>query len=748
MNVCPKTSAAPVSTCGKTVAVPLTGPVSSVNPTLSLTLAGPDFSLLSKQCVAVSGQAGMCAWSGEVEFSPSEPGLRRGGIEVAGASTPIYLEGVGDGPEIAFPLSGPLAVGGGLNKGAGIAVDDAGGVYTVSSGDGRVYRQELAGGPTELLASGLSLPTGIAVDGAGDVFVSETAAGRVVELTGSATTTIVSGLTQPGGLAIDGMGDLLIANTGANTVVEYSLLRKTEKTVGTGLNAPEGVAFDAAGNLYIADTKNNRVVKVPATGGLETTVGTGLALPYGVAVDAAGDVYIDDSYHLQIVEVSASGVQTAFTTGSTAVSEGIAIDELGNVFATDTRDAWALEYPDTANPVSFAATPVGQPSSDSPKPGSIQNIGNEPLMLAGISASTNFKVDTGAGLCAAGQTLAAGQSCKLALSFVPTATGSLAGTAVLTDNAGNGRPATQTLALSGTGVTAVTVTLTLSNQVLTYPGGANLTACVKGVSNASGSIKIYDGSTLIATVPVQGGGCAYYYLSGLAAGSHELSAEWEGDATHPCVRSCCVVICIQPLPIGDLNLNCWNPTFAYGADYQCAIELGSNAGAVPGQIEYIFDGRVGWLPLVNGSTHLDLPKPAVGNHTLVLEYPAQGNFAAAGPATFTFVVTAAPVQVSVVPSAWTVKTGTSVTFTASVVSWSAGPPAGTGQIQLFDGSKLLATLPVNASGQAAYAASALAQGTHTMTATYVNGVNYGTGSGTATINVQWVQSVRRIRGRY
>jgi len=48
---------------------------------------------------------------------------------------------------------------------------------------------------------------------------------------------------------------------------------------------------------------------------------------------------------------------------------------------------------------------------------------------------------------------------------------------------------------------------------------------------------------------------------------------------------------------------------------------------------------------------------------------------------------------------------------------------------------LLATVPVNASGQASYTTSSLPNGSDTITATYAGGTNYASGSSSVTITI-------------
>jgi Bacterial Ig-like domain (group 3) len=47
----------------------------------------------------------------------------------------------------------------------------------------------------------------------------------------------------------------------------------------------------------------------------------------------------------------------------------------------------------------------------------------------------------------------------------------------------------------------------------------------------------------------------------------------------------------------------------------------------------------------------------------------------------------------------------------------------------------LATIPVNANGQASSASASLSAGTHTINATYAGGTNYASGSASVTITV-------------
>jgi Bacterial Ig-like domain (group 3) len=241
---------------------------------------------------------------------------------------------------------------------------------------------------------------------------------------------------------------------------------------------------------------------------------------------------------------------------------------------------------------------------------------------------------------------------------------------------------------------------------------------------------------VLVTENLQGNGCAYWYISpGLAAGAHTLVAFYSGDTNNHPEESATVPVIVNPVPV-NLSASCWNASFPYGANYQCTINASSNAGAVQGVASATYDGApINAVPLSGGNAQLSLPQPVVGNHTLAISYAPQGNFAGAGPRTFNFTVTPAPVNIALSPSTWYSPVGSSLTFSVTTSSWSAGPPSAKGSVSFYDGSALLATVPVNSNGGATYTTNTLPVGPQTIKATYSGGTNYATGSASVTVTL-------------
>ncbi|MGB6192012.1 MAG: Ig-like domain repeat protein, partial [Terracidiphilus sp.] len=305
---------------------------------------------------------------------------------------------------------------------------------------------------------------------------------------------------------------------------------------------------------------------------------------------------------------------------------------------------------------------------------------------------------------------------------------------VATDAAGN-QSAASTVNYTVTGVDTQ-IQLTLSPGTVTYPLGTNVVVTVTKINShtPTGTVQIVENGATLAKLTLNGAGSAYYYLSGLSAGNHSLTAVYSGDKNNAAGSSAPVALKVLPVPV-NLSIACWNTPYPYGANFYCNVNASSNAGEAKGVITYTYDGNAPVsMPLSGGSANIVLSKPPVGNHTVVISYPAQTNYAAAGPNTTNFVVTAAPVQIQFTPSTWYL-TGGTLTLTATVQSWSAGPPNGTGQVTFTKGATVLGSAPVNAAGVASISipATTLPNGSNTLTATYGGGTNYGTGSTSITI---------------
>ncbi len=494
-------------------------------------------------------------------------------------------------------------------------------------------------------------------------------------------------------------------------------------------------AFPLAGNGAVVTEEDHNAVTGVILG--QQTFASGITDP------VTSIAYPNGGYQMTIaLPWTAGALNTAPVAGQQygfdvmiddSVSQGDRIGKLG---------WWATQDSTWGNPslmgaLVLAAQQVAAPSNIAMTAASTAPpAGSADLLTATVTGSNGTPTGNvvftagGATLCTSALNGSGSANCN----YTPTGSGPVTITAQY-QGSSTYQTSSSTLALN---VYDPAVSLQLASTQLVYSGATNVTACITpaGSATATGTVKIFDGATLLTTQSLQGGGCAYWYISpGLTAGAHPLTATYSGDSNNPAGTSAVTTATVSPVPV-DLSVSCWNASFDYGANYQCTVNASSNAGSAQGNITYALDGGSAVsVPLNGGSAQFTISKPVAGTHQVVISYPQQTNYAVAGPQAESFSVSPAPVNVALTPSTYYTATGSTITFATAITSWSAGAPNATGSVSFYDGSTLLATVPVSSSGQASYSTAGLAAGTQTITATYAGGANYANGSSSATITL-------------
>jgi sugar lactone lactonase YvrE len=363
-----------------------------------------EFTVSATTCAAstIYGASGEICQA-TVNFTPAFAGTRTAVAvftDSTGASVTTGFKGTGIAPAVSIlPATVSTLAGTGtagstgdtgaaaaamLNAPGGTAVDAAGNIYIVDSGNdtvrkvtpsgmitlvaGQAGTASFSGDNGAATAATLSAPSAVALDSAGNLYIADTgnnririvnAAGTISTFAGTGTTgysgdggaATSAQLNAPSGLALSPNDVLYIADTG-NNVVRYAGLRGgpigtyagngTAAYAGDGgtalaasFSAPTGLATDPSGTLYIADTGNQVIRSVTTNNVVATLVGdnvTGfngdgqalaisLNTPKGIAVDAADNLYIADTGNNRIRVLTAGSVVTVGG-GATSGSTG------------------------------------------------------------------------------------------------------------------------------------------------------------------------------------------------------------------------------------------------------------------------------------------------------------------------------------------------------------------------------------------------------------------------------------------
>jgi DNA-binding beta-propeller fold protein YncE len=231
-------------------------------------------------------------------------------------------------------------------------------------------------------------------------------------------------------------------------------------------------------------------------------------------------------------------VSHIYTTGGDYSATLTETDSAGNTaVATRTVDIASPPTPTfsaSASSLVFGQQQLGSRSAAQTL--TVTNTGNAPLILDDVTLGgadvSDFDIVTDG---CAGQTLAAGASCSVAVVFTPAAAGAAAATLAVSDDA-QGSP--QSVALSGTGVIAGVKTITPAGTISVPAAPTNGTGTLYGFADPVGTaITLYRGSS--STPAYEGidsrvfaySGAAYvesygpegqYEISGIAPGSYKV----------------------------------------------------------------------------------------------------------------------------------------------------------------------------------------------------------------------------------
>jgi hypothetical protein len=243
-----------------------------------------------------------------------------------------------------------------------------------------------------------------------------------------------------------------------------------------------------------------------------------------------------------------------------------------------------------------------------------------------------------------------------------------------------------------------------------------------GVGTPTGNVSFSDGGTSIGYATVDGSGFAALAYANLTAGAHSITANYLGDTSFNASVSTALSQTVTPAAGAATTTTLAsspNPS-VLGQSVTFTATVTSTSGTPTGSVAFTMTGTT---PLgsavLDGAGHATLTTTALpaGTRAIVAVYGGSASYQPSKSGPLSQVIkntTSVAVTSSANPSA----PGQSVTLTATI---SQPPPIlgyPTGTMTFSDGATVLGTPTVVFPGKATFTTSALASGSHSITATY------------------------------
>ncbi len=261
-------------------------------------------------------------------------------------------------------------------------------------------------------------------------------------------------------------------------------------------------------------------------------------------------------------------------------------------------------------------------------------------------------------------------------------------------------------------------------SALTFTATAQAVAPGAGAPS-SGSIKFYDGTTLLAS-KTPAVGVATFTTSTLAMGSHSITAAFFGSASYAASTSAVTNESVLATLTTTTVSSVANPS-PFGSAVSATATVTATAGTPTGSVTFSEGPTVlATGPLTAGQATVSLPALPVGPHDITATYSGAPTFLASTSAPLTQTVDAAATATALGSDLDPAPRGAAVTLTATV-SAASGTPTGT--VTFTEGPTDLGSAPLSA-GTGTLVVSSLPGGDHDITATYVGSGSYASSTST------------------
>lgn len=520
--------------------------------------------------------------------------------------------------------------------------------------------------------------------------------------------------------------------------IEVSLYDSAGQWAGTGVTDESGlyeVTLTEAGTYYArtfngsgiyADELYDNIVcnncNVTTGTALQVTIGgvisnvnfalESIACPF-ITVDPAtlpGGT-VGDAYS---TTVAAAGGEAPYTLelAEGSLPPGLAFNastgEISGTFTTPGNFAFQILATDANNCVGGRSYVVdvtdGVPTIDSVSPSAGPSTGGQTVTITG----TNLSTVTSVTFNGASSVIQVATPTTIEVRTPPHALGTVDVT-VTTSGGSATAPDAYTFEVPTT-----PVTLTSSLNPSTYGDSVTFTAMVND-QTAEGTVSFFDGGTLLATVTVNIGE-AIYTTSTLTAGSHPMTARFNGNADYAPSTSNVVVQHVSK-KARTISMTAAPASSTYGDSVSLTATVSPAEEAT--SIDF-YDGAtlLGSAPVVGGVATLTTTVLTAGTHSLTAAIAETENYLAATSASVSYLVAKAPRSITLTVAPSPSVYGNAITLTATLT-----PGAEATSVEFREGASVLGTSAVSG-GVATFTTATLNAGAYNFSAATAATANY------------------------
>ena len=670
---------------------------------------------------------------------------------------------------LALTPGGDLLIADAGNNTVREVVFASGNIYTIAGTNHAGYN----GDARTAISASLNGPTGVAVRADGAVAIADTANNRIRLISTAGMISTVAGngignfsgdnqpatqaeLYSPSSVAFDPAGDLLIADAGNNRIrgvfgspgtITTLAGSSSQQFSGDGgpaneasLYGPSAVFFDSKGNIWLSDFFHNRVREI--NGSLLGI--TYPAMKVGkVSTPVAGMLYNGGNTTLTLDAplLNQAQLDPGTTTCNQSPMAPMAFCDMGVEFAPTTVAAnvngsvsWASNAPnvtpmDALNGEVLSVEPTTVAITANLNPGM---LGQPVVLTATVTSDDTGRTGTvgfseGSNVWCAAVPLASNGTASCTIQSL--ALGSHVFTANYSGDDNNAASTSQPYTEIIKQQPALALAVSSSPAVVTNNVTLTLTAADQ-TGTPSGTVIFYDGTTALATVPLNAAGFATWSSQTFGVGLHALSAQYSGDSANAPGTS--NTVNEQITQANTLTvLASSNANATVGSAVNLTATVVSNNGPAPtGTVQFSDEaGVLGSAPVgANGTASLSVASLPTGSHSLKAVYSGDTDDASSTSAVLPETIEPIATVSTLGADANPLSAGATLHLTA-IVALAPGATADgqlAGIVTFTDGGKVLGSAALNATGQATLAVSTLTVGAHTIVASFDGSANYAT----------------------